>query len=126
MVVTFAAPTVTSGVILSIVLLDTPALERSATEPYGRPAMILPAVAFPTPGSPSSSFSLAVLRSMSAPPLAVVAAVSWVFVSLALVVFVSPFVEVVVTFAAPTVTSGVILSIVLLDTPALERSTTEA
>jgi hypothetical protein len=57
------APTDTSGVIFSIVLAGTPAFERSATDPYGRPAMIFFAVAGPTPGRSSSSFSLAALRS---------------------------------------------------------------
>src|SRR5262249_57356370 len=50
-----AAPTVTSGVIFSIVFFGTPALARSATDVYGRPAMIFFAVAGPTPGSASRS-----------------------------------------------------------------------
>ena len=58
-----AAPTVTWGLIFAIVLADTPALERSSTDAYGRPAMIFLAVAAPTPGSSSSSFSVAVFRS---------------------------------------------------------------
>src|ERR1700737_2468349 len=58
-----AAPTATSGVIFWIVLAGTPAFERSVTDPYGRPAMIFFAVAGPTPGRSSSSFSVATLRS---------------------------------------------------------------
>src|SRR5579862_7183222 len=62
-----AAPTVTNGVILSMVLAETPALDRSATDEYGRPAMIFFAVALPTPGSASRSFSVALLMSTLAP-----------------------------------------------------------
>src|SRR5215831_9849163 len=62
-----AAPTETSGVILSIVFLETPALERSFTDWYGRPATIFLAVAAPTPGSFSSSAWVAELRSILAP-----------------------------------------------------------
>src|SRR5262249_48879994 len=61
-----AAPTETSGVILSIVFLETPALERSFTDWYGRPATIFLAVAAPTPGSFSSSAGVAELRSIFA------------------------------------------------------------
>src|SRR5262245_12282360 len=57
-----AAPAVTSGAIFSIVFFGTPALARSATDAYGRPAMIFLAVAGPTPGSASSSVCDAVLR----------------------------------------------------------------
>src|SRR5436190_214599 len=56
-------PTVTSGVISSIVFAGTPALASSATVAYGRPAMIFLAVAGPTLGSASRSFWLPVLRS---------------------------------------------------------------
>src|SRR5262252_5336013 len=64
----FAAPalgldTVTREEILSIVLADTPAFERSATDEYGRPSMIFLAVASPTPGNASSSCWVAVFRS---------------------------------------------------------------
>src|ERR1700730_13065020 len=58
-----AAPTATSGGIFWIVFAGQPAFERSATDPYGRPAMIFFAVAGPTPGRSSSSFSVATLRS---------------------------------------------------------------
>ena len=50
-----AAPTVTIGAILSIVLLGTPALLRSATDENGRPAILFFAVAGPTPGNASSA-----------------------------------------------------------------------
>src|SRR5712691_4876327 len=55
--------TVTLDFSLEIVEAGTPALLRSSTEPYGRPAMIFLAVASPTPGSASSSCWEAVLRS---------------------------------------------------------------
>src|SRR5215813_13442095 len=58
--------TVTILLIFETVFSETPAFERSATELYGRPAMIFFAVASPTPGSPSSSFWVAVFRSTSA------------------------------------------------------------
>src|SRR6266852_3095934 len=46
-----------------MVAAGTPAFERSAAAAYGRPAMIFLAVAGPTPGSASNSFSEAVFRS---------------------------------------------------------------
>jgi len=49
--------------ILSIVLLDTPAFDRSSTDAYGRPSMIFFAVALPTPGSASICSAEAVFRS---------------------------------------------------------------
>src|SRR6185312_948268 len=52
----------------------SPARDRSETEEYGRPAMIFFAVAGPTPGSVSKSFSEAEListRETEADPLAV-------------------------------------------------------
>jgi hypothetical protein len=58
-----AALTVTIGVIFCMVALFTPALDRSDTDEYGRPAIIFLAVAGPTPGSVSSCFSDAVFRS---------------------------------------------------------------
>src|SRR5512140_915504 len=56
-----AAPTVTSGAIFVRVLAGTPALDRSATEANGRPAMIFLAVAGPMPGNASSSAWVAAL-----------------------------------------------------------------
>src|SRR5262245_65066876 len=50
------------GVIFAIVFFGTPALDKSATDAYGRPAMIFLAVAGPTPGNASRSDSDAVLR----------------------------------------------------------------
>jgi len=61
-----APPTVTKGVIFLIVEAETPAFDRSSTEEYGRPAIIFFAVAAPTPGRVSNSFSLAVFRSTCA------------------------------------------------------------
>jgi len=55
--------TVTRGVIFFNVTAAMPAFDRSATDEYGRPAMIFLAVAAPTPGSASRSFSLAVFKS---------------------------------------------------------------
>jgi hypothetical protein len=55
--------TVTSGVIFFTVAAAMPAFDRSATDEYGLPEMIFFAVAAPTPGSASSSFSLAVFKS---------------------------------------------------------------
>jgi hypothetical protein len=56
-------PTVTSGVIFLMVDADTPAFDRSSIDEYGRPAIIFLAVAGPTPGKLSKSFSLALFRS---------------------------------------------------------------
>src|SRR5262244_3054555 len=59
-------PTVTILLNLEMVFSERPALERSETELYGRPAMIFFAVASPTPGSSSRSFWEAVFRSTRA------------------------------------------------------------
>jgi hypothetical protein len=59
----FDFETVTMDEILSMVDCETPAFDRSATDSYGRPAMIFFAVASPTPGRASSSCWVAVLRS---------------------------------------------------------------
>jgi hypothetical protein len=56
-------PAVTSGVIFFIVVAEIPAFDKSSTEEYGRPLMIFLAVAAPTPGRVSNSFSVAVFRS---------------------------------------------------------------
>src|SRR5262245_12701517 len=104
-----------------MVLAETPAFERSATEAYGRPPTIFFAVAGPTPGRASSSFSDALLRStgddavaafLCSLPGLVVADVSAAAGAGA--------------GAGPTVTRGVILAMVLAETPAFERSATEA
>lgn len=55
--------TVTSGVIFFTVAAEMPAFDNSATDEYGRPAMIFFAVAVPTPGNASRSFSVAVFKS---------------------------------------------------------------
>src|SRR5262249_15756594 len=59
-------PTVTILLNLEMVFSERPALEKSETELYGRPAMIFFAVASPTPGSSSRSFWEAVFRSTRA------------------------------------------------------------
>lgn len=59
-------PNVTKGVIFLIVEAETPAFDKSSTEEYGRPAIIFLAVAAPTPGRVSNSFSLALFRSICA------------------------------------------------------------
>ena len=46
-----------------MVLAERPALDNSSTEENGRAAMIFFAVAGPTPGKLSNSFSLAVFKS---------------------------------------------------------------
>jgi len=58
-----ALPNVVKGVIFLIVAAETPAFDKSLAEEYGRPAMIFLAVAAPTPGRSSRSFSLALFRS---------------------------------------------------------------
>lgn len=62
-----ALPNVVKGVIFLIVAADTPAFDKSLAEEYGRPAMIFLAVAAPTPGRSSRSFSLALFTSTFAP-----------------------------------------------------------
>ena len=62
-----APDTVTRGEIFWIVEAETPAFERSATDEYGRPAMIFFAVAAPTPGRSSSSFWVAPFKSTRPP-----------------------------------------------------------
>ena len=56
-------PKVTNGVIFLMVAAETPAFDRSSAEEYGRPEMIFLAVAAPTPGRLSNSFSLALFKS---------------------------------------------------------------
>jgi hypothetical protein len=46
-----------------MVAAETPAFAKSLVEEYGRPEMIFLAVAGPTPGKSSRSFSLAVFKS---------------------------------------------------------------
>lgn len=56
-------PTVTRGVIFFMVAAETPALDKSLVEEYGRPPMIFLAVAAPTPGKLSNCCSVALFRS---------------------------------------------------------------
>jgi hypothetical protein len=62
--------TVTIDEILLIVRAGTRAFDKSSTDEYGRPAIIFFAVAGPTPGRSTSSFSLAVFKSTFAPEAA--------------------------------------------------------
>jgi len=55
--------TVTSGEIFAMIPAETPAFDKSSTDEYGRPAIIFFAVAGPTPGKLSNSFSFAVFKS---------------------------------------------------------------
>ncbi len=57
-------PTLTRGVICRMTALSTPTRERSETLAYGRPATILRAVAWPTPGKVSSTASGALFISI--------------------------------------------------------------
>lgn len=61
------SPAVTMGAIVLIVFLETPTLASSPTEAYGLPAIILFAVAAPTPGSVCRSLGLAVFKSRGGP-----------------------------------------------------------
>jgi hypothetical protein len=55
--------TVASGAIFEMTPAARPAFDKSLTDEYGRAAMIFFAVAGPTPGKLSNSFSLAVFKS---------------------------------------------------------------
>src|SRR5471032_3202523 len=59
---TTAVPLVTMGDNALMALGESPALESSAADPYGRLATIFVAVAAPIPGTFSSSASLAVFK----------------------------------------------------------------
>jgi len=59
----FAPLTLARGAIFAMADAETPAFDKSSTDEYGRPAMIFFAVAGPTPGKLSNSFSLAVFKS---------------------------------------------------------------
>ena len=105
--------------------METPALDKSETEEYGRPAIIFAAVALPTPFSAIKSASDAVFRS-TGPELAGAASAFADFFGViaveesgaALLLEEAPPPE-------PTVTSGVILVMVALETPALDKSATD-
>jgi hypothetical protein len=112
---------VTIGEIFSSVAFGTPALARSATDAYGRPAMIFFAVAGPTPGSASSSLSDAELTFTVPPEDAVDLG------DAAGAVFATGGAGLAGAVAPPAaVTIGVIFSIVFFGTPALARSVTDA
>ena len=112
-----ALPTVTSGVIFLMVAAETPALDRSLAEEYGRPETIFLAVAAPTPGRVSKSFSLAVFKSTGPAGSLEAAGFADAAVLLA-VVFVAAGAE----EALPKVANGVIFLIVAAETPAFDKS----
>lgn len=94
----------------------TPAFDKSLVEEYGRPEMIFLAVAAPTPGSVSKSFSLALFKSTGAVDSLEAAG----FVEAAALPV--DFVGVGAGTGFPTVTKGVIFLIVDADTPAFDKS----
>ncbi|MGA7221294.1 MAG: hypothetical protein WA867_14385 [Candidatus Acidiferrales bacterium] len=101
-----------------MVAAETPAFDKSLAEEYGRPEMIFLAVAAPTPGSVSKSFSLAVFRSTGLAG------------SLEAAGFAEAAGLLAVDFAAagaapPKVTKGVIFLIVAAETPAFDKSLAE-
>src|SRR3569833_1885177 len=116
-----------------MVLLETPAFARSATDAYGRPAMILRDVAGPTPGRAFRSFSEALFRSTGPLLAAVVASALSALAELRRLELVDALVDApagvvaagVVAAEPDTVTCPRIFSIVLFETPAFERSSTD-
>lgn len=113
-----ALPMLTSGVILLIVAPGTPALDKSLTEEYGRPAMIFFAVASPTPGRLFSCAALALFRSTGA-----LLAAAALCLGATAALLAAGFAE---AGAPPaTVTDGVIFLMVAAETPAFDRSLTE-
>jgi len=106
-----------------MVAAETPAFDKSSTEEYGRPPMIFFAVAGPTPGKLSRSFSLDVFRS------------TFAFVSAAFAVVavgvdldggvVAVFVDADAVDLPPADTRGVIFLIVAAEMPAFDKSPTE-
>ena len=115
-----ALPTVTSGVILLIVAVETPAFDKSLTDEYGRPAMIFLAVASPTPGRSLRSAALALFRSTGAPEaLDELDALGFAAAGLLEDGFADAGAA---ADAPPAVTKGVIFLIVAADTPAFDKS----
>src|SRR6185312_8927316 len=72
-----AGPTFTNGMIFWMAAGFNPARERSDAEEYGRPAIIFLAVAGPTPGRVSRSFSEAELMSTEETAADWAAAAGW-------------------------------------------------
>lgn len=119
--------TVAMGVIFSIFFAESPAFERSFTEAYGRAAIILLAVAGPTPGKSSISFSLAVFKSTLAPDDDVAVASDFAAPDFASFGARSLFDGFAFSAEAPpplAVTNGVNFSIFFADSPAFCRSLT--
>src|SRR3954470_2885507 len=105
----------------------TPAFVRSAADVYGRPAMIFFAVAGPTPGSASRSFSDAVFKSTGPEAVAGAGAgFAAAAVGRAGAAAGAALADGRADAAAPTVTSGVSFSMVAFGTPAFARSAVEA
>ena len=104
-----------------MVAAETPAFDRSLAEEYGRPETIFLAVAGPTPGNSSKSFSLAVFKS-TGPADALEAAG---FAEEAADLLAADFAGAAAGGALPTVTSGVIFLMVVAETPAFDKSLTE-
>mgnify|MGYP004704134187 CR=1 FL=1 len=100
-----------------MVLEETPAFDKSLTEEYGRSAMIFFAVAEPTFGKLSKSFSLAVFRSTCAFAPAVLADLAGAVVA--------DFGGSVAAEAPPTVTCVDIFLMMLADRPVFDKSATE-
>ncbi len=116
-----ALPTVTSGVIFLMVAAETPALDKSLAEEYGRPETIFLAVAGPTPGRSSKSFSLAVFKSTG--PAGALDAAG--FAEEAADFVAVDFAGAAAGAALPKVTSGVIFLMVAAETPAFDKSLAE-
>jgi hypothetical protein len=112
-----ALPTVTSGVIFLMVAAETPAFDKSLAEEYGRPETIFFAVAAPTPGNVSKSFSLAVFRSTGA-----VGSLDAAGFADAAGLLAVGFAGAAAGAALPKVTNGVIFLMVAAETPAFVKS----
>jgi hypothetical protein len=103
-----------------MVAAETPALDKSLAEEYGLPETIFLAVAGPTPGKSSRSFSLAVFKSTGAEGALEAAG----FVEAAVLVTVD-FAGAAAGAELPKVTIGVIFLMVVAETPAFDRSFAE-
>jgi copper(I)-binding protein len=115
-----ALPTATRGVIFLMVAAETPAFDKSLAEEYGRPETIFFAVAAPTPGRVSNSFSLAVFKSSGAAGSLEAAGFADAAGLLAVDVAGAA-----AGAALPKVTNGVIFLTVAAETPAFVKSLAE-
>ena len=103
-----------------MVAAETPAFDKSLAEEYGRPEMIFLAVAAPTPGRVSKSFSLAVFKSTGPAGSLEVAGFAE-----AVGLLVADFAAAGADAAPSKVTKGVIFLIVAAETPAFDKSLAE-